>query len=131
VTAKKVVVHTDVLIDFLTHAQREESLFRKVMSRYFCYTTVFQAIELFSLARTERQQKAVIETLSALKILGLNAKNAPKFGLLFSKNPETSRMNLLIAGLCMESKLPLFTAQPSRFSGVKGLQVLTPADLEK
>ncbi len=130
-TAKKVVVHTDVLIDFLTHTQGKESLFRRVMSRYFCYTTVFQAIELFSLARTERQQKAVKEMLSAMKILGLNAKNAPKFGMLFSKNPDMSTMDLLIAGLCMESKLPLFTVQPSRFRGVKGLQVVTPADLEK
>lgn len=126
--ARKIVVHTDVLADFLTHSGGGRSALRDIMAHRFCYTTVFNAIELFSIARTAREARAVAEALSAMKILGLNAKHAPKFGALFASAKRAGTMNLLVAGLCIESRLPLLTARPSEFRGIRGLTVVTPAE---
>ena len=97
----------------------------------FCYTTVFNAIELFALAKTKRESRAVEEALSAMKILGLNAKNAPNYGDLFASARRPRTMDLLTAGLCLESKLPLLTANPEAFQGIRGLVLVTPAQLGK
>ena len=130
-SARKIVVHTDLLVDFLTHRSRGTSALRRMMSHSFCYTTVFNAIELFALAGSERESRLVAEALSSLKILGLNAKNAPAYGRLFASAKKTGVLNLLVAGLCIESKLPLVTGKASEFRGIRALKVMTPAQLEK
>jgi len=101
---------------------------RQAMQNYFCYTTVFNAIEIFSIAQTERERTAIEDVMSSLKILGLNAKSAPNYAHLFA-GKKLKRMNALIAGLCLESKLPVLTRQPNEFRNVKGLTVLTPSDI--
>lgn len=101
---------------------------RRAMTQYFCYTTVFNAIELFSLVRTEEERKTMESAMSSLKILGLNAKSAPKYADVI-QNKTLPRMNGLIAGLCLESKLPILTSKPSEFRKVKGLIILTPKDI--
>ena len=130
-TSHKIVVHTDVLLAYLTHRSAGPSVLREAMSRWFCYTTVFNAIELFSIAKTKEETCAIGEALSAMKILGLNAKQAPKYGTLFGSAKKGAALNLLTAGLCLESRLPLLTARPAAFRGVKGLVVITPRELSK
>ena len=129
--ARKVVVHTDLIVDFLTHRGRGTPALRRIMSECFCYTTVFNAIELFALAGTARESRAIAEALSSLKILGLNAKNAPAFGRLFASAKKAGTMELLVAGLCIETKLPLVTEKTAAFRGIRGLTVVTPARLER
>lgn len=128
---RKVVVHTDILIDYLTHRTAGTPALREIMSRCFCYTTVFNAIELFARARSERESRAIAEALSSMKILGLNAKNAPAYGRLFAKAAPARTMDLLVAGLCIESRLPLVTGKASEFRGIRGLKVVTPARLAR
>jgi len=99
------------------------------MERFFCYTTVFNAIELFSLARTGSELEAITRSMSAVKILGLNARSARHYGRLLARQPGVPRMNLLIAGLCMESKLPALTHYPEEFQMIRGLRIISPADI--
>lgn len=101
---------------------------RRAMGTYFCYTTVFNAIELFSLVKSENERIIIEGLMSSIKILGLNAKSAPKYGGLLNEK-GLPRMNALIAGLCIESKLPILTSKPSEFRKVKGLTVLTPNEI--
>lgn len=126
---QKIVVHTDILLDHLAHRPPGRSVLREVMSRMFVYTTVFNAIELFALARTKEESRTVEEALSALKILGLNAKHAPRYGDLFASQARGKALDLLTAGLCLESKLPLLTSAPGGFRAIRGLVVVTPAEL--
>ena len=126
--AVRVVVHTDVLMEFLLHDGRSESILRTAMAKFFCYTTVFNAIELFARARNNRQRQAIEATMSAMKILGLNPKNAVRQGKLLAHYPHVAPMDLLVAGICMESRLPLLTARRASFRGMKGLVVI-PAHL--
>ncbi|MEO8166714.1 MAG: hypothetical protein ABI623_00615 [bacterium] len=119
----KVVIHTDVFLDYLTGA-RQPSVLRLAMSQFFCYTTVYQAIELFALAKTEVEIKAIEDSMSAMKVMGLNPKKARMYGELISSNKKTSVWNILIAGLCLESRLPLLTDRKKDFSGIKGLKII-------
>ncbi len=94
------------------------------MSQFFCYTTVYQAIELFSLAKTDGEVKAIEDSMAAVKLMGLNPKNARLYGELISSNKKTSLWNILIAGLCLESRLPLLTDRKKDFKGIKGLTIV-------
>ena len=129
-TVPKIVVHTDILLDYLTHRGKTESLLRRAMWNFFCYTTVFNAIELFSIAKNDKERKAVEHAMNAMKILGLNAKNAKKYGDLLASGPRLQRMNTLVAGVCLESRLPLLTGQPKEFQGVKGLVIVPASKLD-
>ena len=80
---QKIVVDTDVLLEHLVHREGASCL-RKAMNTFFCYTTVFNAIEAFSAARSEREIQAVDDAMSAMKVLGLNAKSAKAVGKIFS-----------------------------------------------
>jgi predicted nucleic acid-binding protein len=119
----KLVVHTDVLLDHLC-AVNHPSALRRAMRAFFCYTTVFHALEIFASLRSERERKAAEDMFGAMKILGLNAKNAPRYGRLFSAHPRLRPMDLLVAGLCLESRLPILSDQAEDFRGVRGLKVI-------
>lgn len=119
----KLVIHTDVFLDHL-YGLKKPSVLRQALSRYFCYTTVYQAIELFSLARTEKEMQAVEDSMAAMKVLGLNPKNARKYGELMASKPKMPGWNVLIAGLCIESRLPLLTDRKREFQGIDGLTII-------
>ncbi len=117
------MVHTDVFLNHLT-GDDQPSVLRLVMSEFFCYTTVYQAIELFSLAKKDEEVKAIEDSMAAMKLMGLNPKNSRLYGELISSNKKTSLWNILIAGLCLESKLPLLTDRKKEFRGIKGLTIV-------
>lgn len=123
----KLLVHTDIFLGYVLHRGAEASALRRAMMKFFCYTTVFNAIELFSLARTEPERRVLESAMSAMKILGLNAKSAKIYGDLLSQASDALTMPLLIAGVCLESKLPLLTDQPDLFHTVRGLKVIRPS----
>ena len=122
---QKIVVDTDVLLEHLVHREGSSYL-RKAMNVFFCYTTVFNAIEAFSAARSEKEIQAVDDAMSAMKVLGLNAKSAKAIGRIYlnTKSKKIGDLPVLIAGVCRESKLPILTLNPQRFSGIKQLRVI-------
>ena len=119
----KIVVHTDVFLEHLC-GSKHPSVLRQAMNKFFCYTTVYQAIELFSLAKTEEEVKAIEDSMAAMKVMGLNPKNARKYGELIVTNKKTDRWNILIAGLCVESRLPILTERKKDFAGIRDLVVV-------
>lgn len=132
---KKVVVGSDIVLDHLTrqyNSAGEGSALRKAMSLLFCYTTVFNAIELFALAQTEEEVRAVENVMYAMKILGLNGKSAKNVSpyIARARGRSSGDMNALIAGLCMESRLPILTRQPKKFKGLGPLTVIPAENLD-
>ena len=121
----KIVVHTDVILDHLC-GDKYPSVLRRAMGKFFCYATVFQAIELFSYARIEVERKAIEDAMAAMKLLGLNPKNAQRYGKLLRSTPRSATLNILVAGLCLESRLPILTGRKKDFAGVKGLEIVSP-----
>lgn len=135
-TTKKIVVDTDILVGHLIHngwmhGKGDPSVLRKALSLFFCYTTVFNVVEVFSLCRTKREIEAAESSMHALKILGLNGKSGKNLGLMRQHGGSTRDLDLLIAGICLESKLPLLTGRPNRYGGIRGLRSVTPNDLQQ
>ena len=120
----KIVVDADIFLDHL-YGAGVPSLLRLALQRFFCYTTVFQAIELFAFGKNERELRAIEDSMASVKILGLNAKNARVYGALLAKKKNV--MRTLVAGLCREGKLPLLTGRPGEYKGC-GIRVV-PARL--
>lgn len=127
-SAAKLVVHTDILLDHL-RGTVHPSVLRRTMGIFFCYTTVFQAIELFAGMRTAGERRAAGDAMSAMKLLGLNPKNAAMYGSLFAEHPGRRPIDLLTAGLCIESRLPLLTGRRKEFAGIKGLALISPRSI--
>jgi predicted nucleic acid-binding protein len=129
-TVRKVVVDTDVILEHLTTevsgASATKSVLRKAMSTFFCYTTVFNVIELFGLCENEKQMHAVERALGALKILGLNGKSGRSVGLVVRRmrSSQLRDLDALIGGLCVESRLPLLSGRAKSYQGVKSLKVI-------
>ena len=122
-SAPRIVIHTDVFLGHLRGIRRP-SVLREAMNKFFCYATVFQAIELFSLAESEKECRAIEDSMAAMKIMGLTPKQARKYGALLTSSKRLDTLNVLIAGLCLESKLPILTDRSQDFKGVKGLVVV-------
>ena len=123
---KKVIVDTDVLIAHVLHEGSAASDLRRLMGAYFCYTTVFNAIEAFSICRTDEEREAVERSMHAMKILGLNAKSGKNLGELFSGLRDRDGLQVLAAGVCLESRLPLVSGRKKSYTGIAGLSVRTP-----
>jgi predicted nucleic acid-binding protein len=125
----KVILDTDVIVDYLLADSGAEPVLRKLMRSCFCYTTVINAAALFALASSKKQQVAIEDALGALKILGINARSAVLFGKLIRAHPRLGVNDTYIAGICLESRLPLCTFTPRRFSAVRKLKLLPAASL--
>lgn len=122
----RIVIDTDIIVDHLVTGEAV-SILRRLMSQYFCYTTVFTAVELFAGARSSKERQAVEGAMSAMKVLGLNAKSAKNIAPVVVKNRKT--VAGLIAGLCIESGLPIVTMTPKRFAAGTALKIMHPKDL--
>ncbi|HTY37109.1 MAG TPA: type II toxin-antitoxin system VapC family toxin [Bacteroidota bacterium] len=128
---RKIVLDTDIILDHLTHRTGPggtSSTMREAMRKYFCYTTVFNVIELFSLCATNRQRRAVEHALGALKILGLNGKSGKELGSILDAARGARRRDIdaLVAGVCQQSRLPLLTGRPAKYGKVRSLTLVTP-----
>jgi predicted nucleic acid-binding protein len=123
---RKIVVDSDIILDHLTTAD-DVSMLRQLMARYFCYTTIFNAIELFAAARSRHEIQAIDDAMYAMKVLGVNAKSAKNIARAYSSSSKA--MNGLIAGLCIESKLPIATLNPKQYKKIPSLEVIPALSL--
>jgi predicted nucleic acid-binding protein len=127
VSVPKIVVHADILLDHIRpHDRAKPSVLRIAMSKFFCYTTVFQAIELFAGAHHPNEIQLLDDVMSAMKILGLNPKNAKSYGALMAAHRRMESLEVLTAGLCLESRLPILSARKS-MGRIPGVIVVPPA----
>jgi len=127
VTVKKIVVDSSVIAEHLT-TKKSTSILRRISQEYFCYTTVFNAIELFAAAGSQKETQAVQDAMDALKVLGINPKSAKNIASVVSSN--TMDYTTLIAAICIESKLPIVTLNPKRFSRIKHITIVSANDLK-
>ncbi|HLF14845.1 MAG TPA: hypothetical protein VI932_08160 [Bacteroidota bacterium] len=124
---RKAVLDTGLFTAHLTAPDNETTALREALRTWFCYTTVFNGIELFRDARSPRQRRAVEDVLSAVKILGMNGRNAGKFARLTNFGPGGFPLNALIAGICIEARLPLVTDRAGEFERYRKLRVVPAA----
>jgi predicted nucleic acid-binding protein len=126
---RKVVLDTDIFADHLTAGRSEVTALRSALSEYFCYTTVFNAVQLFAAAGNARERGKVEDVLSTVKILGMNGRNAKKFAALEGFGKTAVPVETMIAGICIEARLPLMTARRGAYGKFRNLRIIhaTPA----
>lgn len=127
-SVRKIVIDSDIILDHLTTGD-DVSALRRLMNRYFCYTTIFNAIELFATARSQQEIKAIDDAMYAMKVLGVNAKSAKNIARTYTSAKQ--QMSGLIAGVCIESKLPIVTLNPQRYKKIPSLEVIPAHPLLK
>jgi predicted nucleic acid-binding protein len=130
--AQKVVIDTDIILAHLAQT-RGVSLLRKAMNMFFCYTTFFNAMELFSIARKKKEVEAVEHALQAMKILGVNPKSAKTMAvhLAAARKKGKTTVGTFIGAVCVESKLPVLTMHPERFTHVQGITILSGSEFSR
>ncbi|MBI2428603.1 MAG: hypothetical protein HYV29_07390 [Ignavibacteriales bacterium] len=125
-SVRKIVIDSDIILDHLTTADAT-SILRRLIGRYFCYTTIFNAIELFAAARSQQEIQAIDDAFYAMKVLGVNAKSAKNIARAYTSSQE--QLSGLIAGLCIESKLPIVTLNPKPYKKIPSLEVIPALSL--
>lgn len=125
----RVVVHTDIFVSHLVARTDAPTVLRAALRKYFCYTTVFNAMQLFAMARTAKERAAVEKVLSAVKILGVNGRNAKKFSGLDGFTGRSVPAAGMIAGICAEARLPLLTGRGTEFRKYPAVRIMAASRL--
>lgn len=124
------LVETDVLGEYLVAGKEEDTLLRKALSKGVCYTTMYNALELFRAAKTKEESDAVMQMLMIVRVLGFNARYAQTFSEATAEIEKktglspTNREAMMI-GMAKISKLSILTKDFfERYNAMKAVQVL-------
>jgi predicted nucleic acid-binding protein len=124
-SVKRVAIDSDVILDHL-YGRASPSVLRQALGVFFCYTTVFQAAEVLAGARGSFELRAMQDAMGAVKLLGVNARGAMRYAQLLREHGALDRWTLLVAGLCLESRLPLVSGRGSIYGEIPGLLIIPP-----
>jgi predicted nucleic acid-binding protein len=128
----KAVLDTGLFEKHLRTAPGRATALRGALRAWFCYTTVFNAMELFGKARTARERRAVEDALSAVRILGMNGRNAGRFARIAGPGGGRIDASALVAGICIEAHLPLVTDRPGEYRRFRNLRTVpVPGTVDK
>ncbi len=121
------LIETDILSDYLLGRDRDTVL--TALQSGSCYTTMYNAMELFRASRNETERQAVKDLLSAVRVLGFHFRYADEFTMIASriekeKTDVLSDREILIIGMAEVSKLIILTrTQYDRYRHLVGNNV--------
>src|SRR6188768_3880400 len=124
------LIETDVLREYLVSSN---SLLRTALSEGVCYTTMYNALEIFRLAKSEGEREIVKNMLSVVRVLGFNYRYAEQFALIIKEIEQKSGTDItqretLIIGMAKTSKLTILTREYyERYQSLQGVDVAREA----
>lgn len=122
--SEQFLVDTEVLYNHLIHKDKKKNSFlTRLMTKGECFTTVFNASELYFSARTEQQKIAVKKLLYSLKVLGLSSRytlDIPDYSDKFN-----SYIDCLFYIIAEKNKLTIATYNPEIFR-IGNVKVVSP-----
>lgn len=127
---KQFLIETDVLREYLVS---RNSLLRSALSQGVCYTTMYNALEIFRLAKSEAEREVVKNMLSVVRVLGFNYRYAEQFASIITDIEEKSKTDItereaLIIGMAKTSKLVILTREHfDRYTTLVGVDVASEA----
>lgn len=123
---KQILVDTDILFDHLITEEKESTLI-KLMSKYDCFTTVINAIEVYELAGKENKKYADM-MLYGFKVLGIHSRYAEKVADLISdaknRNISWNLRDALIVMMAVQNKLILTTFNDEKYLNYNNVKLL-------
>ena len=123
---KKFLIDTDIIISHITIKNDRHSDLIKLMQRGICFTTVINAVELFSAAEDDHQLEVIRKVLNVFKVLGLNSRYALKVSEF--KNYVKNNRDILFLIVAKSNNLPIITYKKSRYN-VPGIEIFNPSEI--
>ena len=110
------LIETDILIKYLVAAKGEETVLRKALAKGVCYTTMYNALELFRACKGKEEMDAVLQMLMIVRVLGFNARYGQSFSEIAVEIEKNTGMILsnretMIIGMAKASKLTIVTEE--------------------
>ena len=128
----KLLVDTDVIIDYLKGVKPAKGLLRS--DNFDIYCSVLSKKELLSKAGLrEAERKRIIKLLSTLKVLKIDNDIHKKYILLIDKYGErqSSIADYIIAATAWAKNLPLLTRNRKHFEYIKEITITPAYDYEE
>lgn len=122
----KLLVDTDIIIDFLRGIRAAKSLF--ISGEIEIYCSVLSKKELLSkVGLSESERKRVMEVLSIMRVLNIDNDICRRYSELLEKYGDRPDMlaDYVIAATAWSKKLPLLTRNKKHFSKIQEI-ILAP-----
>ncbi len=115
----KLLIDTDIFIDYFNHGYFEEVLENKEFKIYYSVITKKELLAKQGLKDSEKQ--AILYVLKKHRIINITADIAVKYSTLLDKHPDMSKEDALIAATALHRRLPLLTRNWKHYRQIKGL----------
>lgn len=120
----KLLVDTDVIIDYLKGVKPARELFKAGYVDIYC--SIYSKKELLSkIGLRDTERKRIIELLSKLKVLKVDDDICKKYTYLLDKygDRQTSLVDYIIAATAWSKNLPLLTRNRRHFVHIKEIKL--------
>ncbi len=115
----RLLVDTDIFIDFLNSGYFEDILEGKDFDIYYSAVTKKELLAKQGLKDSEKQ--AILYILKKYRIIPITQNIAERFSAVLYEYPEMSKEDALIAATALDRKLPLITRNWKHYRKIKGL----------
>lgn len=115
----RLLVDTDIFIDFLNSGYFEDILEGKDFDIYYSAVTKKELLAKQGLKDSEKQ--AILYVLKKYRIIPITQNIAERFSSVLYEYPEMSKEDALIAATALDRKLPLITRNWKHYRKIKGL----------
>jgi predicted nucleic acid-binding protein len=115
----KLLIDTDIFIDYFNHGFFEEILENKEFTIYYSVITKKELLAKQGLKDSEKQ--AILYVLRKYKIINITADIAYRYSVLLDEYPEMTKEDALIAATALHKRLPLLTRNWKHYRKIKGL----------
>lgn len=122
-----IIADTDVLIDYLRGRSPMAARVELELQTAGFGTTAISAFELWTGAKSRRQNSAVELLLAAMTVLDLDAEaarqGADARNELLARGADIGMADCLIAGICLRERATLLTGNRQHFARIPGLKL--------
>lgn len=115
----KLLIDTDVFIDYFNHGSFEEIMENKEFKIYYSVVTKKELLAKQGLKDSEKQ--AILYVLKDRKIINITPDIADRYSILMNEHPEMTREDALIAATALQKRLPLLTRNWKHYRKIKAL----------
>jgi predicted nucleic acid-binding protein len=115
----KLLIDTDIFIDYFNHGFFEEILENKEFTIYYSVITKKELLAKQGLKDSEKQ--AILYVLRKYKIINITDDIAYRYSVLLNEYSEMTKEDALIAATALHKRLPLLTRNWKHYRKIKGL----------